>query len=144
MTVPLQITFRHMEPSPAVEARIRDEAADLDSFFDRITSCRVVVEAPAPHQHHGQTFQIRIFLAVPGSEIVVDHQPSLHSTLVQGETGEVEKRMEPAAERKDIYICIADAFAAARRQLEDYARVRRGEVKGRAAVSAAGVEERAS
>src|SRR5688572_19935771 len=117
MTVPLQITFRHIESSPALEARIRDEAADLDTVYDRITSCRVVVEAPSPQQHHGQPFQIRIFLAVPGSEIVVDHQPALHHPRVQSETGEVEKSMEPAPEHKDAYICIADAFAAAHRQL---------------------------
>src|SRR5688500_993525 len=103
MKVPLQITFRHMERSAAVEARIQDEAAALDGVFDRITSCRVVVEAPAPHQHHGQTFQIRIFLAVPGTEIVVDHEPSLHSSLVQSETRTVEKHLEPAPEHKDIY-----------------------------------------
>jgi ribosome-associated translation inhibitor RaiA len=141
MKVPLHITFRHIESSPAVEARIRDEADGLDAAYHSITSCRVIVEAPAPQQHHGQIFHIRIFMAVPGKEIAVNHQASKHSTLVQEGAREVEKSQEPGGEHKDIYVAISDAFAAARRQLEDYVRVRRGEVKNNAAVSAAGVEQ---
>ena len=44
MQVPLQITFRHMDSSPALEARIRQRAEELEHFFDRITSCHVTVE----------------------------------------------------------------------------------------------------
>jgi hypothetical protein len=43
MQLPLQITLRHMDPSPAIEARIQQRAEELAQFFDRITSCRVVV-----------------------------------------------------------------------------------------------------
>lgn len=50
MEPPIQITYRNMEPSDAVTARIESEAAKLDTFFERITSCRVIVEAP--HLHH--------------------------------------------------------------------------------------------
>lgn len=37
MELPVQITYRNMEPSDAVTARIEAEAAKLDTFFDRIT-----------------------------------------------------------------------------------------------------------
>lgn len=37
-------------------------------------------------------------------------------------------RKEPP-EYKDLYVCIRDAFAAARRRLEDYARIMRGDTK---------------
>jgi ribosome-associated translation inhibitor RaiA len=131
MTInPAQVTFRHMDPSPAVEARIQQEAADLDRYFARITSCHVVVDAP--HQHHklgGRTYHISIEIDVPGSKIVVNHEPSLHSTLVQGEAGEWEKHLEAHPDHRDIYVCIRDAFSAARRRLEDYARVLRGDTK---------------
>ena len=36
MQVPLQISFRNMDPSPAVEAVIREKAEKLDRYFDRI------------------------------------------------------------------------------------------------------------
>lgn len=129
MNNPLQITFRHMEVSPAVEARIQEEVTGLEHFFNRITSCRVVVEAPHKHHHHGRGFHITINLHVPGKEIVVNHEPSLHSTLAKGEAAELEKHLETHPDHKDIFVSIRDAFAAARRQLEDYARVLRGDTK---------------
>lgn len=50
MAYPLQITFRNMAPSAAIEASIREKAAKLEVFYERIMSCRVIVEAP--HRHH--------------------------------------------------------------------------------------------
>ena len=50
MNIPLKITFRNMPPSKAIEDNVREKAAKLDSFSDRIMSCRVIVEAP--HRHH--------------------------------------------------------------------------------------------
>lgn len=118
-----------MEVSSAVEARIHEEVAALEHFFKRINSCRVVVEAPHRHHQRGREFNISIDLRVPGKEIVVNHEPSLHSTLAQSETGEWEKHLETHPDHKDIFVSIRDAFAAARRQLEDYARVLRGDTK---------------
>ena len=50
MQPPVQITYRNMELSDAVSARIHEEARKLDEFFARTTRCRVSVEAP--HRHH--------------------------------------------------------------------------------------------
>jgi ribosomal subunit interface protein len=111
MEVPLQITFRDMAPSPAVEARIREKAAKLERYFDRITSCRVVIEARNRHQRQGKLYNVRIDLHVPGETVMVDH------------TGRGNHAHE------DIYVAIRDAFDAAARRLEDHARRVRGEVK---------------
>jgi ribosome-associated translation inhibitor RaiA len=118
-----------METSPAVEARIRQEAGALDRFFDRITSCRVVVEAV--HQGHGQEYKVSIDLSIPNHDIVVNHSPALHNAKALGGNGGRTKDREPQADHKDIYVSIRDAFAAARRQLEDAARLLRGDVKHR-------------
>jgi ribosome-associated translation inhibitor RaiA len=139
MSAPIHITFRHIEPSAALDRDIRERAADLFHFCDDITGCRVVVDAPAPRHHHGKIYQVRIVITVPGTEIVVSHAPAFHHPQTQSASGQVEKHMEPQPDHKDAYIAVADAFGAIRRQLDDYVRVRRGEVKGRAAVSAAGV-----
>ena len=69
MKHPLQITFRHMDSSPAVEARIRDEVDSLEQHFGRITSCRVVIEEPH-RRERGNEYHISIDLHVPGSQIV--------------------------------------------------------------------------
>lgn len=111
MQLPIQITFRHMDTSPAVEALIRERTEALDRFFGRIMACRVVVEASARRQRKGKLFHIRVDLTVPGREIVVKRDPSEHHA------------------HEDIMVAIRDAFDAARRQLEDHARNARGEVK---------------
>jgi ribosome-associated translation inhibitor RaiA len=129
MILPVQITFRNMDSSSWVEDRIRDEAQKLDRYYERITSCRVMVEVPHRHHQHGQHYHIRVELGVPGTELVVTHEPSLHSAQTQGGAGEWEKHLELHPEHKDIYIAIHDAFKHARRQLQDYVRRMRGEVK---------------
>lgn len=111
MQLPLQITFRHMDSSPAVEARIRQRAEELDRFFDRIISCRIVVECRHPRQRQGNLFRARVDLKVPGREIIAGR--------------------DPAANRghEDVYVAVRDAFDAAQRALEDHARQARRDVK---------------
>src|SRR5512140_3645161 len=88
MILPVQITFRNIPPSDAVAARVQEEAEKLDEFYRRITSCRVIVEIP--HRHHtlGEQFHVRIKLGVPGGEIVVQHEASLHSAVQSGDEEE--------------------------------------------------------
>lgn len=111
MQLPLQVTFRHMESSPALEARIHERAEELERFFDRILSCHVVVECRHPRRHQGNLFRIRIDLKVPGREIIVGQDPAADHA------------------HEDPYVALRDAFDAARRRLEDHARASRGEVK---------------
>jgi len=111
MQVPLQITFRHLDPSDAIEADIRERAQKLELFSDDITSCRVVVEAPHQHHHKGRIYTVTVDITVPGGEIVASRHPDKHHA------------------HEDAYVAIRDAFNAAKRQLEDYVRQRRGKVK---------------
>ena len=143
MQIPMQITWRGMEPSPAVETKIHEEAAKLDEFYDRITSCRVMVEIPHQHQHRGYRFHIRVDLTVPGGEIVVNHEPTLHGD-VQKMEGELSKGVELSAPHKDIYVAIRDAFKTARRQLQEYIHRQNGSVKHHDAASDAQVGQEIS
>ena len=111
MQLPLQITFRHMDSSPAVEAAIREHAQRFDRFSDRIMGCHVVVEAPHHHHRKGKLYDVRISLTVPGEEIAVTHNgPQDHA-------------------HEDVYVAIRDAFNTAARLLEDHVRRFRGNVK---------------
>lgn len=112
MQIPLQVTFRGMEPSAAVEANIREKAGKLEQYYDRIMSCRVTVEAPHAHKHQGKLYQVHIDLGVPEGELVVTHE---HHHRDQA--------------HEDVYVAVRDAFDAMRRQLEDHVRKRRGKVK---------------
>jgi len=111
MQVAPQITFRDVPHSEAVEYQVREHAGKLEEFFDRITSCHVVIEEPHRHHQQGNLFHVRIHVAVPGQELVVDREPALDSA------------------REDVLVTIRDAFKAMRRQLEDYFRKLRGDTK---------------
>jgi len=106
MKLPLQITVRNVSLSEAAEADIRQKAAALDSYYDQIMRCHVIVEAPHQHHHKGLLYNLRVDLGVPGTELVIEREPN-----------------------EDIYVAIRDAFDAARRQLEDFARRQRGATK---------------
>ncbi len=133
MTTPAQTTFRNMPPSEAVAARVQKETEKLGKYFDRITSCAVVIEAPHKHRHHGEPFHVRIELGVPGKELVVTQKPTVRSILKQDTNGRVHKAQAIEAPHKDVYIAIRDGFAAVRRQLRDYVHCLRHEVKVHAA-----------
>jgi ribosomal subunit interface protein len=111
MTSPVQITFRGMEPSPALEARIHELASRLERFSAHIMRCHVVIEAPAQHSEQGALFEIHLDITVPGHDISIRRAHSAHHS------------------HEDPYVAVRDAFRAARRQLEDYERKRRHEVK---------------
>jgi ribosome-associated translation inhibitor RaiA len=109
----VQVTFHDVRPSDALEAVIRDEAAALERYCSRITSCHVTVSEPHRHQRQGRCYQVRIHLAVPGDEVIVDREHAGHP------------------EHPDAYAAVRDAFHVARRGLEDYVRKTRGDVKSR-------------
>lgn len=135
MEIPLKITFRDMAPSPAIEANIREKAAKLDSLYDRIMSCRVIVEAPHRHHHKGKTYEVRIDLTVPGGELVINRAPKrlAAAKLIRREEPEKDfaELHEPSkhAAHEDVYVAIRDAFNAAGRKLQDHARRQSGKVK---------------
>lgn len=111
MTFPIQIAFHNLQPSDAVESRINELAAGLESFYDRIQNCSVVVDVPHRHHKEGNLYQVRIDLKVPGAELVVKRDP-VHQL-----------------EYQELDSAIHEAFDDARRQLEDHAHKHRGNVK---------------
>jgi cold shock CspA family protein/ribosome-associated translation inhibitor RaiA len=129
MILPLQISFRNMKTSIAVEARVRQEAAKLQTFYQGIMRCRVVIDLPHQHRRKGDLFRVRIDLTVPGEEIVVGHEPSLEASLRRVDVEKRSKSAEAHAAHKDIYVVIRDAFKEARRQLQDYRRRALGQTK---------------
>ncbi|MSO66192.1 MAG: HPF/RaiA family ribosome-associated protein [Alphaproteobacteria bacterium] len=108
MKIPLEISFKDIAPSPAIEQYVREHAAKLDKFHERVMACRVSIEAPHRHQHKGKLYQVRIDLTVPGEELVANRSPAAD------------------ASHADVYVAARDAFRAIKRQLQDYGRRRRG------------------
>ena len=106
MEKPLQIVMRHVEHSDALEARIREYVAKLESFHPHIVGCRVVVEPLRRQDGRGHSFQVRIEVRVPGREYVATRK---HDS--------------------DVFLALHEAYHAARRQIEDDIHQKRGDVK---------------
>ena len=109
MRIPLQVTFRNMPHSDAIEAKINEKSAKLDRFYDRIMGCRVVVEEAQRRHHQGNLYSVRVDITVPGKELAISRQ-----------------------ENEDAYVAVRDAFDTAARLLDEHDRQQRGVVKSHA------------
>lgn len=102
MQHPLQISARDLTLSPVAWALVERLAGKLETFYDRITSCHVVIEVAQRYPAGGPiAYNVRLDLAVPGEEIVVRRQP-----------------------HRELETAIQNAFDAAGRRLQDYVRRR--------------------
>ena len=102
----VQITFKDIPHSEAIEANIREKMAKLETFYSHIIGAHVTVEMPHRHKQQGKLHNVRLELKVPGSEIVVNRDS-----------------------HEDLYVALRDAFDAAKRQLESFVQRQRGDVK---------------
>jgi ribosome-associated translation inhibitor RaiA len=128
MKFPVRVTFRNLEPSEAIENWVHAEAEKLETFYDRITTCRVAVEIPHRHHRKGKQCRVRIDLVLPGKELVIKREPGASSRSRKTKAalaGKISK-IEP---HHDLRLAIHDAFKAAGRRVQDYARLHRGDVK---------------
>lgn len=106
MAFPVQITFRDIPPSEAVEAKINKRVERLQRFADRATSLHVIVAAPHARpqgvSHKGQIYQFTLELHMPKGDIVV-HQDD-----------------NPNHAHEDVYVAMRDAFAALERRVHEH------------------------
>ena len=129
MALNADITYRNMPASDWLDAQIRRRVARLGAYSADILSCKVLVEIPHRHHEQGNHFHVRIDMKVPGDKIVAGHEPTLHIDGDYEAKPYRAKRTEIEAVRKDALLAFRQAFAAAKRQLQNYARRRRREVK---------------
>jgi ribosome-associated translation inhibitor RaiA len=102
MSIPVQVTFRHMPRSPHFETRIRELVRRLEKFSSRITSCHVLVEKPHQSSTQGGLFDVHLSVCTPGNIIVVR----------RSHVGDPE--------HANAYVALRDAYNAAKRSLQDY------------------------
>ena len=104
MDSPVEIHFHGIDKSEAIEQRVREKVSKLAKHFERMTRCRVVLEAPNRNPQKPKVYQIKIEMAVPGQRpIVVSH----------------ERVGSHASE--ELGLAIRDAFEAALRKIDGVA-----------------------
>ena len=102
MKAPVQISFRECCHSHVVETRITEQINKLEKYFDRITSCRVVLQATHRNHQKEKLYQIRVHMMVPGGNIVIGCDASDDHSF------------------KDVNAAIRASFEASRRQLKNH------------------------
>jgi len=104
MRTPLEISFKGLEKSRAVEAKVAERAARLERHFDRMTHVRAVVSAPNRLAHKGKHFEVKLEIGIPGgAPIIISEDPEGNDA------------------RSDLMLAIRHAFDAAERRLDDVA-----------------------
>lgn len=111
METPQEVAFRNVEPTDELKERLDREIGKLERFYDGIIGCHVVVDVPHRRKESGNLYHVRIRVTAPGEELVVSRDPGAN---------EGHESLETAVD---------DAFGAMQRQLEEYSRRRRREVK---------------
>lgn len=111
MKVPIEISFHDAEVDGRLEAVIREKAEGLERFYDRMTSCRVVVEHPHEAPKSGSGWRVRLDITVPGHEVVIRREPGEGSVSDDAET------------------VVRQAFDAARKRLKKLSDVQNRDVK---------------
>lgn len=105
----VHITFRHLSASDALEARAREGVSKLFELFPRIAKCDIAIELDQGRRR-GQHFRCRVDLVVPNAELVAQNSQA-------GDAG------------SDAYVALGEMFDEATRQLEEYVRRARWDVK---------------
>ena len=113
MQTQAQIEFESNIPNSAERRAVIDRhISELENHFGRITACRIVVKGPGEHHRTGGQYDVSVRLALPdGREVNIGRTPK--------EDGRYA----------DLTFAIDNAFKRARRQLQDQARVMRGQTK---------------
>ncbi len=98
----VRITYHGMEPTSASDRAIYERAEKLFQLSNRISSCRVAVEAPHKRHNKGNHYAVHIEIRVPGDVLVVsrDHKDD--------------------AAHEDLLVAVRDAFQAAVRMMRHY------------------------
>ena len=112
MEVPLELAFKDVQRTEAIDEFIQEKLERLERVCDYIVSCRLTVVKPQRHQQMGSPYRARLVVRVPpGHEIVAKRESSagdMHEQLIT---------------------VLNDVFEAARRQLQSLVDRQQGLVK---------------
>jgi ribosomal subunit interface protein len=102
MTAQLDVHFHGIEKSDALQTKVQEKFDKLKRHFDRMTSCRVVLEAPQRNAAKAKVFHVKIEISVPGQPPII-----------------VNQEREGGSPQTDLGLAIRDAFESATRRIDE-------------------------
>jgi cold shock CspA family protein len=112
MKVPLEITYRDIDKSDAIDSLVHEKVAKLEQVCNYISSCHIAIEKIHDRPKSGSPYRVRIDMTVPPS----------HELVAESNPGE-------GVQYDALDVVIRDAFDAARRQLKELNERQRKRVK---------------
>lgn len=122
MEIPMEVSFRGVERTHAIEKLIAEQAQKLEQVHDHIMSVRVSVEKPQEHLSSGSPYRVRIIARVPPGHDLV-------AARLEGE-GDMHDPLDKV---------VREAFHALWRQVKEIAQRQRGDMKKHPAQESAGI-----
>ena len=96
----LEISFRDIGHSDAIEQHIRDKAGKLTSTYDDIIGIRAVVAMPHNHSYKGKLAHVSLEVGLPGQTVAITRDN------------------HDQHEHEDMYLAVSDAFDKAQRKIQ--------------------------
>ncbi len=78
MQIDPEVAFRNVELTEPLKKQIRAGIRGLEDVFDRLTSCRIMVEQPDQRHRTGNLYHVRIDLTMAGNDVAVNRSPAEH------------------------------------------------------------------
>lgn len=94
------ISYHNLDPSPAVDAIVRQRVEKLDLVFDRIIGCDLALEALQRPKRHGRAVRAHLLIRLPGPDLSVER------TVAQG------------GAQEDLILAVNRVFSAAEKMLK--------------------------
>lgn len=101
MDVQPEIAFRNVKATDELKSRILNHIEKLEKVYDRIVTCRVMVEETNPRTT-GKLYHVRVEVSVPNGQVIVNREPPV----------------DPM--NRDLGQAVTEAFDRARRQLKEF------------------------
>ncbi|WP_034643347.1 HPF/RaiA family ribosome-associated protein [Desulfovibrio inopinatus] len=112
MKLPLDISYRGMEKSAAIDELIHKKAAKLEQVCNQINSLRVALEVDHKRQRSTMSFRVRLdFTVPPGHELCVKRESTGQNA------------------NDDLYLLVRETFDAAKRKASKLNQKQGGRVK---------------
>jgi cold shock CspA family protein len=107
----LEIYFDGLDKSEFVEEKIKERFQKLLRYESGIMGAYITVESPHQHRQRDRLYRVKIKLDLPTKSLNLSRDHWKNEA------------------HRDVYVAIRDAFKSVERQLKEYNRIKRGDVK---------------
>lgn len=96
----VDVVYRDLDASPALNEIINEKAQKLSRFSDQIIYSRVVLDVPHNHKHKGKQYRASIELDLKGHPVKIARDDESIHTAVREAFNTAERKVKELAERE--------------------------------------------